>query len=151
MSSPFEFRLRVRYGECDAQQVVFNARYADYADLAVTEYLRCLFGGVKALLAQDLDTQVVRFAIDWRAPARFDDVVVLQITPAKVGNTSFSLHIRYAQAQDDKALAQAELVYVMVHAQSHQKVILSDEFKRRLAEGAPGVRVDQASCFEAKT
>ncbi len=30
LSENFTLLLRVRYGECDAQQVVFNARYADY-------------------------------------------------------------------------------------------------------------------------
>src|SRR5262245_38413749 len=35
---PFRFLLRVRYGEVDAQKVVFNARWGDYVDLAVTEY-----------------------------------------------------------------------------------------------------------------
>ena len=37
MSGHFRYYLRVRYGECDAQKVVFNARYADYIDLATTE------------------------------------------------------------------------------------------------------------------
>ena len=32
----FTLLLRVRYGECDAQEVVFNARYADYIDIAMT-------------------------------------------------------------------------------------------------------------------
>ena len=43
MSEPFRFRFRVRYNECDAQLVVFNARYADYVDLAMTEFMRALF------------------------------------------------------------------------------------------------------------
>ena len=64
MDKPFELLIRVRYGECDAQQVVFNARYADYVDLAITEYFRVLFGGFKELLKQGLDNQVVRLAID---------------------------------------------------------------------------------------
>ena len=42
MADPFRYYLRVRYGECDAQKVVFNARYADYVDLATTEFLRAL-------------------------------------------------------------------------------------------------------------
>lgn len=50
MTSPFEFRLRVRYGECDAQGVVFNARYGDYVDIAVNEYIRTLFGNYQNLL-----------------------------------------------------------------------------------------------------
>ena len=45
LSEHFNFLLRVRYGECDAQQVVFNARYADYIDIAMTEYFREVVGG----------------------------------------------------------------------------------------------------------
>ena len=33
-SATLQLLVRVRYAECDAQGVVFNARYADYADLA---------------------------------------------------------------------------------------------------------------------
>jgi acyl-CoA thioesterase FadM len=32
--------VRVRFAECDAQNVVFNARYGDYVDVAVSEYYR---------------------------------------------------------------------------------------------------------------
>ena len=30
--------IRVRYGECDAQGVLFNARYMDLVDVAFTEF-----------------------------------------------------------------------------------------------------------------
>ena len=36
IKNQFTLLLRVRYGECDAQEVVFNARYADYIDIAMT-------------------------------------------------------------------------------------------------------------------
>ena len=36
---PFRYFVRVRYQDCDSQHVVFNARYGDYIDLAVTEFL----------------------------------------------------------------------------------------------------------------
>jgi hypothetical protein len=38
----FRHRLRVRYGEIDSQAVLFNARYLDYVDIAITEYFRGL-------------------------------------------------------------------------------------------------------------
>src|SRR5687768_9142235 len=41
--APFRFLFRVRYGECDQQNIVFNARWGDYIDIACTEYLRALF------------------------------------------------------------------------------------------------------------
>ncbi|CAN0603727.1 unnamed protein product, partial [Ectocarpus sp. 12 AP-2014] len=85
---PFRFRFRVRYSECDAQTVVFNARYADYVDIAVNEYIRTLFGDYQNLLARDLDIQVVSLTVNYRAPARFDDVLEARIRDGRLGNTS---------------------------------------------------------------
>ncbi|NJM50545.1 MAG: hypothetical protein HC843_06370 [Sphingomonadales bacterium] len=38
----FHHQFRVRWAETDAQGIVFNARYLDYADIAITEYWRAL-------------------------------------------------------------------------------------------------------------
>ena len=56
MSQPFIYRLRVRYHECDGQKIVFNARYAEYIDIAALEYSRRLFGSVDSEAG----------GIDWR-------------------------------------------------------------------------------------
>jgi len=37
MSAPFVHELRVRYGECDPQGIVFNANYLLYFDVAFTD------------------------------------------------------------------------------------------------------------------
>ena len=57
--------IRVRYGECDAQGVLFNARYMDLVDVAFTEFERVVWGGHAVLLDAGLDTQVVSMKIDW--------------------------------------------------------------------------------------
>jgi acyl-CoA thioester hydrolase len=80
LSEHFTLLLRVRYGECDAQQVVFNARYADYIDIAMTEYFREAVGGFQYLLEQGLDNQVVSLHIDWHSSAKFDDVLAISVT-----------------------------------------------------------------------
>jgi len=36
----FVHELRVRYGECDPQGIVFNANYLSYFDITVTELWR---------------------------------------------------------------------------------------------------------------
>jgi acyl-CoA thioester hydrolase len=144
MKPDFEFRLRVRYGECDAQHVVFNARYADYIDVAITEYLRPVLGGVQAMLTQGIDTQVVHLSIDWQAPARFDEVIALHIRPERVGNSSYALSVRITRLDDGRELAMAKLVYVLVHAHSHEKLSINEDLRQRLMAGAPGVLVDQS-------
>jgi hypothetical protein len=78
MSNHFRYYLRVRYGECDAQKVVFNARYAEYVDLATTEFLRALGYG-EQLFSGELDFQLVKQTIEWKAPARFDQVLEVSV------------------------------------------------------------------------
>lgn len=67
MSDRFRYYVRVRYGECDAQKVVFNARYADYLDLSTTEFLRALGFG-EALINGTFDYQLVKLTIEWKVP-----------------------------------------------------------------------------------
>ncbi len=67
MVNPFCFRFRVRYNECDAQHVVFNARYGDYVDIAMTEFMRALGRDYSQLLADGLDNQVVKLTTQWQS------------------------------------------------------------------------------------
>ena len=41
---PFVHEIRVRYGECDPQGIVFNANYLAYFDVAFTELWRAAVG-----------------------------------------------------------------------------------------------------------
>jgi acyl-CoA thioester hydrolase len=135
---PFRFRFRVRYGECDAQGVVFNARYADFVDIAVNEYIRTLFGDYQHLLDQDLDIQVVSLTVNWKAPAKFDDVLEARIRAGRIGNTSFTLHL-------DKAfIADADVTYVLIQPSVMGKVTIPDHIRELLEQGAPGQLISHA-------
>jgi acyl-CoA thioester hydrolase len=141
---PFRLLLRVRYGECDAQQVVFNARYGDYVDVAATEFYRAVFGSYQALLEQDLDSQVVRMVTDWSAPARFDEVLQLEVRTLRLGNSSFTLEVDIRRQADQAAVARAEVTYVMVDARAFTKVAIPEAIRALLERGAAGVTVNQA-------
>lgn len=144
MDSPFELLMRVRYGECDAQQVVFNARYGDYVDVAATEFYRALFGSYQRLLDRGLDSQVVRMTIDWRSPARFDDVLALRVQVVRLGTTSYTLRVDILQQADARPVAEAEVTYVMVQTADYSKTALPDDLRALLERGAPGIRINQA-------
>src|SRR5215471_249666 len=85
----FRYRLRVRYGECDAQGVVFNARYGDYIDIAVCELLRLVWGGMRELLEAGIDYQLVKQTIEWKSGARMDEVLSISARAERIGTTSF--------------------------------------------------------------
>jgi acyl-CoA thioester hydrolase len=143
MTDRFRYYLRVRYGECDAQQVVFNARYGDYVDLAVTEFLRAIgFGQV--FINGELDVQLVRQTIEWKAPARFDQVLEVAVAAGRLGNTSFVLNAEFRIAGAAPVIATAETVYVLVDARTLTKTPLTAELRAALERGAAGLRVDHA-------
>lgn len=141
-SAPFCYWLRVRYAECDAQKVVFNARYGDYVDLATTEFLRALGFGAE-LLDGRLDYQLVKQTIEWKAPARFDDVLALSVDAMALGNTSFTLKVSFRRAGEPLILAMAETVYVMVTPEL-AKTPLPPAFRQALSAGARNVSINHA-------
>ena len=76
----FVHELRVRYGECDPQGIVFNPNYMAYFDHTVTELWRAsAIGGWDAMVERGLDVVVGEANLRFRAPARFDDLIA--VTP----------------------------------------------------------------------
>ncbi|MFM1919830.1 MAG: hypothetical protein RLZZ303_1464 [Candidatus Hydrogenedentota bacterium] len=131
---PFRYFLRVRYGECDAQKVVFNARYGDYIELSTTEFMRAL-GYDSELVTGDLDYQLVKQTIEWKSPARFDDVIEARVWAHHIGNTSFTIHAEFRRAGEEPLLAKAETVYVLVDAATLKKKPIEEALRRALERG----------------
>jgi acyl-CoA thioester hydrolase len=146
MSQPFRLHLRVRYGECDAQGIVFNARWGDYADIASSEYTRALFGSVQPSVT-GLDWRLVKQTIQWHAPARYDDVLELRVATLHVGTTSFTLSLEITRHPDQAHLASVETICVMVDPATGTKRSIDDPTRAALLRGAPGVVVDQAAVY----
>lgn len=138
----FRYYLRVRYAECDAQKVVFNARYGDYVELAVTEFMRALGFGAE-LANAEIDYQLVKQTLEWKAPARFDDVLELRVRPLRLGNTSFTMSVGFRRDGDETLLASAETIYVLVDHQLRKRP-LPEGFRTALQRGAPGRSMDHA-------
>jgi acyl-CoA thioester hydrolase len=139
----FRYFLRVRYGECDAQKVVFNARYADYVDLATAEFLRSL-GYEHEIQTAELDYQLVKQTIEWKAPARYDQVLEISVAAKHLGTTSFTFVSEFRIAGAEAIIATAETVYVHVDTKTLTKQPLPQAMRERFTGGAPGKVVDHA-------
>lgn len=139
----FRYYLRVRYGECDAQKVVFNSRYGDYVDLATTEFFRALGYGDE-VISGALDYQLVKQTLEWKGPARFDQVLEMSVRALRLGNTSFAIGTEFRVAGSSAVIATAETVYVVVDAHTLAKQPLGDGLRRALQRGVDA-RVDHAA------
>lgn len=149
MSEPFRYLLRVRYGECDAQGIVFNARWGEYIDLAAGEYTRHLFGGADPV-AIDFDCRLVKQVMEWHASARFDDVLELRVRALRIGTTSYATHTEVHRFSDGLHLVDCETIYVSVEVGTSTKRPVPPRHRAALAAGAPGVIVDHAGALNGR-
>ncbi len=93
MEAPFIHELRVRYGECDPQGIVFNANYLLYFDVAFTELWRACVGPWQEMVERGLDAVVAEANIRFHAPARYDDVLQLSARIPHLGTTAITTDI----------------------------------------------------------
>jgi acyl-CoA thioester hydrolase len=127
---PFSHELRVRYGECDAQLIVFNANYLAYVDVFVTELWRAGFGSYDGLLAHGVDAVVGETNLRFRASAKFDDVLRMEGGFDGLGTTSTVLKVRIMRG--DELLIEVDLRYVFVDVKTWQKTPIPDVVRERL-------------------
>jgi acyl-CoA thioester hydrolase len=128
---PFRHELRVRYGECDAQGIVFNPNYLAYVDVAVTELWREAFGSYGAMVDRGVDTVVHEANLVFRASARFDDVLAIEGGFEPLGRTSAVLRLAFRRGAE--LLIEARLRYVFVDAESWEKTPIPDWVREGLA------------------
>lgn len=124
----FHHRMRVRWSETDAQGVVFNARYLDYADVAITEYWRAVKFRDHANGAP-LEFHVKKATVTWFAPIKPDELIEVMARTIATGITSMTQLVEIHGANDDGAddlRAMVDLVSVHVDLDEHRPIPLPD-------------------------
>ena len=115
----FRFDLRVRWSECDAQGIAFNGSYLDYLEVAQSEYYRNLgFQLYDERGRRYFDTASVKATLEFKAPARVDEVLDIYTRVSKIGNTSIVMESEIYRGGSDELLLTGEIVYVDYDAES---------------------------------
>src|SRR5438132_794412 len=94
---------------------MFNSRYLELADVAMTEFFRGLGFPYLDLLSIGMDPSVVKATVDFKRPARFEDLLDVSVTCTRVGTSSFDLDMYVSR--DGEAITEMFLTYVNVDAQ----------------------------------
>lgn len=121
MSQPDHYRLlhrlRVRWSEVDMQNIVFNAHYLAYLDVAITEYWRAAALPFAQAMEKLQGDMVVRKAtVDFHRSARMDDWLDVGLRFAKAGRSS--LVFEGGIFRGAELLATGELLYVFTTPQA---------------------------------
>ncbi|VAV95487.1 hypothetical protein MNBD_ALPHA04-456 [hydrothermal vent metagenome] len=128
--------MRVRYGEADLQGIVFNANYLAFADVGLTEYMRELMKVENDNAEQDMlggftahfggDNWVRHADVDFRAPAKADDLIDIAVRITRFGRTSYGLLVHILRANE--LLNVISLTYVWFDPATEEVAPVSQKF-----------------------
>ncbi|MDC0408649.1 acyl-CoA thioesterase [Flavobacteriaceae bacterium] len=105
--------IRVRYGETDQMGFVYYGNYALYLEQGRTDWLRKMGFSYKELEAQNILLPVTQFSINYHAPGRYDDLLLIETTLVKMPGVK----IQFSYAifnEDQKQLITAETTLAFV-------------------------------------
>jgi acyl-CoA thioester hydrolase len=130
MSQRYTHRLRVRYGECDQQGVVFNAHYFAYFDHVLTEVWRDVVMPYEQMVESGVDLVVAHAQAAFKAPARFEDEIDLLWWVTRLGNTAMTTRIDIQRGEE--ILVEGEMVHVYVDSQTYSSRPIPDDIRAKL-------------------
>lgn len=130
----FHHKLRVRWAECDAQGIAFNASYMNYLEVAHAEYLRNLGINLYRLAEKGyFDTATVKATLEFKAPARLDQVIDIYTRVSHIGTTSIEMHTEIYAEDSAQLIAEADMIYVAYHASRGTSRQIPDDIRTLMA------------------
>ena len=133
--SKFHTTARVRWMECDAQGIVFNGAYMGYLEIAQAEYFRNLgFSIYKIAQEGYFDSAVVKATIEFKAPARVDDILEFHTRVSRIGTTSLVLDVEIYPEKSDRLLTIMQAVYVGFHPKSETTQPVPDAIRKLVGQ-----------------
>lgn len=125
---PFKYSAltRVGFSDTDAQGVVYYGRYLPYFDLARVEYHRHL-----GLMTSGGGAEYVMraVAVEYHAPARFDDTIEVFVRAARIGRTSATFEHAAYLLDDDMLMVTAHQTVVLVDLEVRKACPIPESYR----------------------
>ncbi|HEX4745442.1 MAG TPA: thioesterase family protein [Gaiellaceae bacterium] len=127
---PFKYSAlaRVWFSDTDAQGVVYYGRYLPYFDHARTEYHRHLGG----LTTPGCEFVMRASAVDYHAPARFDDLIEAFVRVSRIGRTSIAYECAAYRLPDDTLMVTAHQTLVLIEVATRRPTAVPDGLRAAL-------------------
>jgi acyl-CoA thioester hydrolase len=109
-----EARVRVRYAETDQMGVVYHSNYLVWFEIGRVELIRSMGLDYKQMEAEDCGIAVVDVHVRYRAPARYDDELVVRTTLLAVRGAVIRFGYKVLRVEDGMLLCEGETMHVVV-------------------------------------
>ena len=103
-------RIKVRYQEVDLQNVVFNAHYLGWCDIACAAWMHEAIGWTG--VDDAIDWMLVKVTMEWQGSATYGDAVDVACGIARWGTSSFDVDFRGTVG--DRPVFTARITYVCI-------------------------------------
>jgi|TARA_B110000116_G_scaffold257410_1_gene257531 acyl-CoA thioester hydrolase len=117
--------------ECDAQGIVYNGAYLGYLEVGQAEYYRNLGFAIYTIPESGyIDFAVVKSTLEFKAPAKVDEIIDLYVRVSKIGNTSLTLNMEIYPEDSDRLLTEIETIYVGYDAATESSKPVPEDIRR---------------------
>ncbi len=101
----FSTEVRVRLPETDAMGIVFHGNFFTYLEVGRVDYLRNLklSEGVRPI--KEFENVVVAAHLDFKSPARLDDVITIDVRTSEIRSSSFTFEFRLRNKNKNRVIA----------------------------------------------
>ncbi len=111
MSGTFRTRKRVEFGDTDMAGIAHFSNFFRYMEIAETDFLRARGLSVSmAYTGLNIGFPRVAVACDYKRPARFEDILDIDVTIEEIGRKS--IRYRFDFSRDGKELAVGRITAV---------------------------------------
>jgi acyl-CoA thioester hydrolase len=109
-----ETRVRVRYAETDQMGVVYHSNYLIWFEVGRVEFIRQLGLNYKHMEEEGCGIAVVDVHVRYKAPARYDDELVIQTRLLAARGVVIRFGYRILRVPDGLLLCEGETMHVVV-------------------------------------
>ncbi len=110
----YKTQTRVLYADTDAAQVVYHANYLKYFEIARAELLRDYGISYKTIEENNIFHPIVNLEMTFHAPARYDDLIDIYVTPFSMEVVKFALEYKIFHSQTDQFLVKGNTVHCCI-------------------------------------
>ncbi len=130
-----EIQTRVRYAETDQMGLVYHANYYVWFEMGRTEHFRLLGLPYVELEAEGVFLPVVETFCQYKAPARYDDLLTIRTTVGEIGAARISFSYQVLRPADGRLLAEGRTVHAFVDEEGRPINIRKKAFYQKLMAG----------------
>jgi 4-hydroxybenzoyl-CoA thioesterase len=116
-----ELERRVRFEEVDAAGIVFFGAFSTYAHEAMEHFFDQLEGGYAGLInGRKIGFPAVKLEVEFTAPLRYGDTMIVATTVAHLGNRSavFGYRVRRDEGSECAVIRHTVVVTDLMHMRS---------------------------------